>query len=80
MGNAPSSGGGDDAAAHAWTVADPPPDVFLCVLAQLRRDWAARATLRATCRGWARLAAQDVTWKALCGALSARPCVFALHP
>ena len=70
MGNAASSDG--QHAEAGWTVADPPPDVFLCVVAQLRRDWQARATLRATCRGWARLAAQDVSWKAMCGALLPR--------
>jgi hypothetical protein len=53
---------------RGWSVAEPPADVFLCVLAQLRRDWPARAAMRATCRGWARLAGDELTWKALCGA------------
>ena len=63
MGAAPSA---DAGAGH--TPADPPADVFVCVLLCLRRDWAARATVPLVCRGWAALAAQEATWRALCGA------------
>jgi hypothetical protein len=73
MGNAPSYEGCEGAEGGAppagtWSVAEPPADVFVCVLAALRRDWAARAAVATTCRGWARLAAQEPTWKAMCGA------------
>lgn len=67
MGNALSSDG-EAPPESGWSAADPPADVFLAVLAALRRDWAARASVRSVCRGWARLGAQDVTWKAMCGA------------
>jgi hypothetical protein len=69
MGNA-HSGDGEPPPAGGWSVAEPPSDVFVLVLAALQRDWAARASVASTCRGWARLSAQDATWKAMCGALA----------